>query len=238
MSIQPTGAVSAGAVARALGMTGAVSFGALRGQNQTLPSSGAVSLNTAQKVLRGVGFYNTWFTASAQLNWGAWSQTGITNNTAMTASLWVTSAGAYSGFRSLFHVTSDGGDMTVIGNRVPAMWIFNNSMKFHTRHDSTTAKDDGIGPSTLGMAADTKTHVVTTYNGSAMSFYVNGTLSDTRAMSAPPYNAPSTASVISPFSGGGIYPLVGYQLNRLWFYPYAMTAAQVATLYTAENALV
>lgn len=231
MSIQPSGPVSVKEVAAALGLTGAISFGSIRGKNQTLPSAGAVSLNSAQKVLRGVGFYNSWFAPSTGINWGTWSQTGITNNSSMTQ--WVVSTGPYSAFRSLLHVTTDGGDLS---SRVPAMWIFFNTMEFHTRHDSTTTNDDGIGPSTLSMAANTKTHIVTTFNGNVMSFYVNGTLSNTYTMSAPPKNATSNAAIMSP--EGGIYPTVGYELNRLWIYPYAMSAAQVVALYNTEKAIV
>ena len=206
-------------------------MGGFRGFGGSVPSSGPLSMSQCQKIQYGVGYYNAWFTPTTSVNQGTFGSTSITNSANITYSVWVKASALNGNWRNLYHVTSTGGDCCGGGLRAPATWIYTGSTGFHCKFDSTVA-NDGIEQTTSRMVMNnTKYNITITINGTNQRAYLNGSLSDSFTLGGTPVTNASTAIVYSP---DPYYTTSGdYSLNYLWFFPYAMTDAQVSAYYTS-----
>jgi hypothetical protein len=226
----PSTTISINNVATTLGVT-TKSIGSLRGFGGSVPSGAtdAISMSQCQKIQHGVGFYNSWFVPISVIEQGTWADTSITNNSSFTYAIWVASI-SLEPWRNLLNINTTAAD----GGRRPSLWIYANSTGFHVRHDTSAANNAGVDQTTTTgrmVMNGSAYHVVVTQNGTNMRVYVNGNLSDNITLSSAPVNANPGDIVASP--GAGITGTGNYALNKLWFFPYPMTADQVSTYYSS-----
>ena len=221
--------IKVGDVAATLG-NATKNMGGFRGFGGSVPASGALSMSQCQKIQYGVGYYNSWENNPADTNRGSWVDTSITDNSNITCSVWLTSGALNASFRALFHV---GVDPYAGSPQNPYVSI-------------------SAGANTIRCASQRLggTDVITTFykiindysaqniilvfsGGTSLIMYFNGGSAETFTIFAPD-NALSTQVVWSP---NPTYPLTGTDtsLNYLWFFPYAMTAAQASAYYSATS---
>lgn len=97
-----------------------------------------------------------------------WSSYGITDSTKMTLSFIINIKAINPSFRSITHVSNNGGDCCNPGNRVPAVWITAGSLSLYIRNDTNTINDDGFITNNLPPNIDIKVDI--TWNGKKYMF--------------------------------------------------------------------
>jgi len=236
----PTQQITVGDVATTLG-NASKNMGGFRGFGGVIPDTGPISMSACQKIQYGVGYYNSWFQALSSVTQGTWGDTSITKNANMTYSIWVTTNNINDpNFRPLLDVAPSGTFTDGLSTRRPALFIFQNSDKFHVVADcSGNNPNQGIYQTTTGIPLNTKTNIIVVYNGSTVTAYVNGTAAGSNQnLPGTPTAALTTDEVTSPVVNSTYSSFGNFALNYLWFFPYAMNATQVSTYYTTTNALV
>lgn len=229
----PTTTITINNVATTLGIV-TKSMNGFRGFGGSVPSgaTATISMSQCQKIQHGVGFYNSWIVPTTVVNQGTWADTSITNNSSFTYAVWVASI-SLENWRNILNInttTSDGG-------RRPSLWIYDNDTGFHVRHSTSAVYNEGLSQTNGRMAMNGSAyHVVVTQNGTNMSVYVNGVISDSVTLGSAPVNAVPTDIVASP--GAGVAGTRLFGLNKLWFFPYPMTAAQVLAYYSSLSAII
>jgi len=235
----PTRQITVGDVATTLG-NATKNMGGFRGFGGVIPATGSISMSACQKIQYGVGYYSSWFRALSSVTQGTWADTSITNNGNMTYSIWVTTNNINdSSYRPLLDVAPTGYFTDGLSIRRPALFIHQNSDKFHVVADcSGNNPNQGINQTTTGIPLNTKTNIIVVYNGSTVTAYVNGTAAGSLTLTGTPTAALTTDEVTSPVVNSTYSSFGNFALNYLWFFPYAMNATQVSTYYTTTNALV
>lgn len=230
--IPPTNlTIKVGDVGTTLGLS-TKNIGGFRGFGGSVPASGAISMSQCQIIQYGVGYYNTWRVPSAGVNQGTWGSTSITNKGSMTCIIWLASNSA-DYWRNLYHVTTAAPTDSV---RRPATWIYSYDTGFHCKMDSTTL-NDGIDQTTSRIVHNGSVYMLAiTYNSTIQTAYLNSSAGQVFTLAGAPNNGLSTDIVYSPDT---YYPTTGnFALNRLWFFPYPMTATQVSNYYTSISSAI
>ena len=141
--ILPSGEISLSQIKSSLNSTNNSLLG-FRGMNQTLPSSGAISMSNAQRLVKGVGYSSNYYTPIYNTLYGTWNQTAITNLNNMTVSFFINITNTNGNWRNVFHVT-------------PAIWITPNTTQLHIKSDTTHVNNEGDDTGAIGL--NTTTHV-------------------------------------------------------------------------------
>jgi len=120
-------------------------------------------------------------------------------------------------------------------DRSPGVWQVPNSTAIHFRHQST--QDSNTGFDAIPLAAlNTWYHLVVSCDGSVMHAYVNGVLSQTVTLNANQHfkwgNTIPQKQNRMRIKDNGYAQASGIQVNDIYMLPIAMTAADVATMYS------
>ena len=223
-----TATITVGNVGTTLG-NATKNMGGFRGFGGSVPASGSISMSQCQKIQYGVGYVDAWSLLNTTTNRGTWGDTGITNGSSKTVSVWVYTAVLNGNWRNVFHVTSDGGNCCGIGQRAPSWFIFPSGTTIHGRHSTLADGNAGLDGGTITVGSVVNLVGVYTATG-AISMYKNGSFVTSAAMGSAWYNQISTAIVYAP-PPWDTYGDVS--IAKLWFFPYAMTAAQVSSYYSS-----
>lgn len=230
MSIIPstTATITVNSVATTLG-NATKNIGGFRGFGGSVPSSGPISMSQCQKIMYGVGYYNSWQTPNGvSSNRGSWGDASITNNASMTCSIWLKSTALNANWRNLFHVAAA---TYADYPRRPSVYIVAGASTFHIKIDTTAANSEGPDSSSTSISHNGLTyHFLITYNGTTLKIYSNGSLTQTWTLGGTPVQATSDYRVWSP---DPTWVYTGGSLNYLWFFPYPMTDSQVSTYYNS-----
>jgi len=227
-AIQPSGSISIAQIKSALGSANN-DLGSYRGLNQTLPSSGPISMSDAQRLVKGVGFSTSAYTPTASNIQGYWSDTGITVTSSFSLSFWINITSTSPQFRNIVHVTTGGDSM-----RRPSVWILPSSTGLHITSDTSSALNEYVDTGAIGL--NTTVHVVIVFNGRNRKTYYNGVLQQDINFNGVPTNNVGTEAIFSANPGySGAYATGGFTVNRLWFYPIPLTQSQITTLYNTNN---
>jgi len=143
-----------------------------------------------------------------------WSSYGITDSTKMTLSFIINIKAINPSFRSITHVSNNGGDCCNPGNRVPAVWITAGSLSLYIRNDTNTINDDGFITNNLPPNIDIKVDI--TWNGKKVYVYFNNELKNIYNFSAELIKAiPNAVVYVGPDKW---YPTsVDYTIQNLTF---------------------
>jgi len=228
-----TATITVGNVGTTLG-NATKNMGGFRGFGGSVPASGAISMSQCQKIQYGVGYVDAWSLLNTTTNRGTWGDTGITNGSSKTVSVWVYTAVLNGNWRNVFHVTSDGTNCCSIGQRAPSWFIFPSGTTIHGRHSTLADGNAGLDGGTITVGSVVNLVGVYTATG-AVSIYKNGSFAASGTMGSAWYNQISTAIVYAP-PPWDTYGDVS--IAKLWFFPYAMTAAQVSSYYSATSSIV
>ena len=119
------------------------------------------------------------------------------------------------------------------GDRSPGVWQTPGGTGIHYRHRST--QDGNFGFDSIPLTAlNTWYHLVVSCDGTAMRAYINGTPSQTVTLNAGQYFqwGNTIPQKVPRMRLGGYAQNSGIQVNDMYMLPIAMTAADVAALYT------
>jgi len=221
--------IKVGDVATTLG-NATKNMGGFRGFGGSVPASGALSMSQCQKIQYGVGYYNSWQNNPAATNRGSWADTSITDNSNITCSVWLTSGALNASFRALFHV---GVDPYAGSPQNPYVSITAGANTIRCASDRLGGQDVKTTFYKIINDYSAQNIILVFSGGTSLIMYFNGGSAETFTIFAPD-NALSTQVVWSP---NPTYPLTGTDtsLNYLWFFPYAMTAAQASAYYSATS---
>jgi len=121
-------------------------------------------------------------------------------------------------------------------DRSPGVWQVPNGTGIHYRHRST--QDGNFGFDSIPLTAlNTWYHLVISCDGSSLRAYINGTPSQVVTLNAGQYfqwgnTIPQKAPRMRSTNDWGASQTSGTQVNDMYMLPIAMTAADVAALYT------
>lgn len=222
---QPSGTISFSQIKSALGLT-ANNLGAYLGQNQTLPSAGSISFSQAQKIVKGVSFSLTPYAPITNTVQGNWSDTGITNNSVLTLTFWISIGATNSSWRSVVHVTT-----SIDAYRRPSVWITPNATSLQVTNDTTYATNEALTTVDVNNYGIAPTHVAIVHSNTNRKVYFNGVLKSNVNMVGTALNNTGTVYV---YSGSPYNVSTGCSVSLMKFWPISMTQVQVSAAYSAE----
>ena len=152
-------------------------------------------------------------------------------NAVYTMSMRIKMTNINSNWRNIFYY----GVSDTPYDRSPGVWQVPNSTAIHFRHQST--QDSNTGFDAIPLAAlNTWYHLVVSCDGSVMHAYVNGVLSQTVTLNANQHfkwgNTIPQKQNRMRIKDNGYAQASGIQVNDIYMLPIAMTAADVATMYS------
>ena len=179
-------------------------------------------MSNAYRIVKGVGYHSNAYSPVFNTQAGTWSQTGITNLSNMTVSFFITINNTNAIWRNVFQVTSGTDDFI----RRPAVWITPNTTQLHIK--SSTNVNNNEGDDSGAIPINQETHVVIVYNGQNRKTYYNKVLNQDFNFTGVVTNNSGSEGI---YSASPHYSTTGgFTMRCLWFYPYAMSFAQVSSL--------
>jgi hypothetical protein len=163
---------------------------------------------------------------------GDWSITNITNSTTMTVAFWINISETNPGWRNIFHVSNQNVGCCNIGNRVPGMWLCENTTQVYIRHDSSTKGDDGPGCSSYQIPLNTNVFITIVFDTNKMTFYANAIIQQTYTFSSALISASSDASFYmrDPWNSD-----IGFQIKNFSLYNSVFSSSDVTNLYNEDT---
>jgi hypothetical protein len=98
----------------------------------------------------------------------------------MTLSFWINISKNFGNWRNIFLISNNSNSPDQ--SRIPSLYLYPNSTRFHFRFATTYNSNDGMDPK-YEVPLGKDTHIVYVIKDNVIKFYVNGQSNDSKALS-------------------------------------------------------